>query len=262
MGRALDPPFGAHTLLRATRRAPLTRLLFRDDAYLRTCNSRVTKVDARGIGLDATVFYASSGGQPGDTGKLRLENGSVIQIVDTIRGDGPDDVIHVPGPGSPAVQPGMAIQAEIDWERRYRHMRLHTCMHLLCAAVPYSVTGGQIAADRARLDFDTQGNTLDREAVTTRLNELVASGAPVSARWITDAELAANPQLVRTMSVNPPTGQGRVRLLDVSGIDLQPCGGTHVRNTLEIGRVAILKIESKGRQNRRVVVGFAGEGGK
>jgi len=218
----------------------------------------VTHVDLRGIRLEATVFYANAGGQPGDTGRLTLEDGTVIDIVDTVKGDNPDEVVHVPSPGGAVPTPGMRVRAEIDWARRYRHMRLHTCMHLLCAAVPYPVTGGQIAADKARLDFDTQGEQLVKEAVTTRLNELIARGAPVQARWITEDELAASPQLVRTMSVKPPAGEGRVRLLEVSGIDLQPCGGTHVGNTAEIGPVAVLKIESKGRQNRRVVVGFAG----
>lgn len=238
----------------------LTQLLFRDDAYARTCQTQVTGVDARGIRLAATVFYANSGGQPGDTGRLTLGDGTVVEIVDTVKGDDPDEVVHVPAPGAPAVTPGTSVRAEIDWERRYRHMRLHTCMHLLCAAVPYPVTGGQIAADKARLDFDTQGEQLAKDAMKTRLNELIAQGAPVRARWITEEELAASPQLVRTMSVKPPGGQGRVRLLEVSGIDLQPCGGTHVGNTAEIGRVTVLKIESKGRQNRRVVVGFDSEG--
>jgi len=237
----------------------LTRLLFRDDAYARACETRVTGMDARGIRLEATVFYANAGGQPGDTGRFVLEDGTVVEIVDTFKGDDPDDVVHAPAPGSAAVTPGTRVRAEIDWERRYRHMRLHTCMHLLCAAVPYPVTGGQIAADKARLDFDTGGEPLAKETVTMRLNELIGQGAPVQARWITEAELAASPHLVRTMSVKPPAGAGRVRLLEVSGIDLQPCGGTHVRNTAEIGRVAVLKIESKGRQNRRVVVGFHGE---
>ena len=237
----------------------MTQLLFRVDAYLRACETRVVDIDARGIRLEATVFYASAGGQPGDTGKLHFEDGAVIGVIDTIKGEDPDDVIHVLAPGSPALQPGMGVRAEIDWARRYRHMRLHTCMHLLCAAVPYAVTGGQIAADKARLDFDTQGDALDKAMVAARLNELVARGAPVRARWISEAELAESPQLVRTMSVRPPSGQGHVRLLEVIGIDLQPCGGTHVGNTAEIGQVAVLKIESKGRQNRRVVIGFAGE---
>ncbi|MCL4801128.1 MAG: alanyl-tRNA editing protein [Burkholderiales bacterium] len=234
----------------------MTRLLYRDDAYLQRCETQVASVDARGIRLEATVFYAAAGGQPGDSGVLRLADGATVAIVDAIPGEAPDEVIHVPAPGVGAPAVGTPVVAEIDWPRRYRHMRLHTCMHLLCAAVPYPVTGGQIAADRARLDFDTQGEALDKDRLSARLNELVAGAHPVAPRWISEAELAANPQLVRTMSVKPPAGQGRVRLLEIDGVDLQPCGGTHVRNTSEIGRVAVLKIESKGRRNRRVVVGF------
>lgn len=235
----------------------MTRLLYRDDAYLQRCEARVTRVDERGIRLDATVFYASAGGQPGDSGVLRTARGEAIAIVDAVADDASGEVIHVPAPGGPVPAAGEPVVAELDWTRRYRHMRLHTCMHVLCAAVPYPVTGGQIAADKARLDFDTQGEPLDKDRLTARLNELVAGAHPVASRWISEAELAANPQLVRTMSVKPPSGQGRVRLLEIDGVDLQPCGGTHVRNTAEIGRVAVLKVESKGRRNRRVVVGFA-----
>jgi misacylated tRNA(Ala) deacylase len=235
----------------------MTRLLYRDDAYLKSCETTVTRVDERGIGLAATVFYPNAGGQPGDTGVLRLADGRAVPIVDTIRNEDAEGVLHVPAAGAVVPAAGTPVVAEIDWERRYRHMRLHTCMHVLCAAVPYPVTGGQIAADKARLDFDTQGETLDKDRLTARLNELIAGAHPVAPRWITEEELAANPQLVRTMSVKPPTGQGRVRLLEIDGVDLQPCGGTHVRNTSEIGRVTVLKIESKGRQNRRIVVGFA-----
>lgn len=240
----------------------MTRLLYRDDAYLQRCETRVANVDERGIRLEATVFYAAAGGQPGDCGIVRLADGVTVEIVDAVPGGAPDEVIHVPAPGvaTPALAAltaGVPVVAEIDWARRYRHMRLHTCMHLLCAAVPYPVSGGQIAADKARLDFDTEGAALDREQLGARLNELAAGAHRVAPRWISAAELAANPQLVRTMSVRPPTGQGRVRLLEIDGVDLQPCGGTHVGNTAEIGRVAVLKIESKGRRNRRVVVGFA-----
>jgi len=235
----------------------MTRLLYRDDAYLQRCETKVTRADERGIRLAATVFYPGAGGQPGDIGVLRLDDGRTLQIADTIRGEDAEDVIHVPAPGAALPAVGAAVVAEIEWERRYCHMRLHTCLHVLCAAVPYPVTGGQIAADKARLDFDTQGEALDKERLTARLNELIAGAHPVASRWITEEALAANPQLVRTMSVAPPTGQGRVRLLEIDGVDLQPCGGTHVRNTSEIGRVTVLRIESKGRQNRRVVVGFA-----
>jgi misacylated tRNA(Ala) deacylase len=234
----------------------MTELLFRDDAYLRSCNARVTAADASGIRLDRTVFYPTGGGQPGDTGVLRLASGPVITIVDTIKGALPDDVIHVPATGSAFTEPGTELVAEIDWERRYRLMRMHTCLHLLCSVIPGSVTGGQISDGRGRLDFDVPGSSLDKEAITGRLNTLIAEAHPVAPRWITEEELAAQPELVRTMSVKPPSGTGRVRLMEIAGIDLQPCGGTHLRNTAEIGPVAVKKIENKGKQNRRVILAF------
>ena len=206
------------------------------------------------------MFYPSGGGQPGDTGMLRLASGATIAIIDTVKGEGPDEVIHVPAPGAALPEPGAEVTAEIDWERRHRLMRMHTCLHLLCAVVPGAVTGGQVSDGRGRLDFNVPGASLDREAIAAGLNELIAAGHAVTPRWIGDDELAARPELVRTMSVKPPTGAGRVRLIEVSGpggaADLQPCGGTHIRNTAEIGPVAIAKIESKGRQNRRVIVAF------
>jgi misacylated tRNA(Ala) deacylase len=153
--------------------------------------------------------------------------------------------------------PGTELTAEIDWERRHRLMRMHTCLHLLCAVVPGAVTGGQVTDGRGRLDFDVPGSSLDKEAIATRLNQLIAAGHPVTPRWISDDELAAQPDLVRTMSVKPPTGSGRVRLMEIAGVDLQPCGGTHVANTAEIGPVAVAKIENKGRQNRRIIIAFA-----
>jgi len=239
----------------------MTELVFRDDAYARSCAARVTGADARGIRLDRTVFYPTGGGQPGDSGTLRLASGTTIAIVDTVKGEGPDEVIHVPATGAALPEPGTELTAELDWERRHRLMRMHTCLHLLCAVVPGAVTGGQVSDGRGRLDFDVPGSSLDREAITERLNELIAAGHPVMPRWITDEELAARPELVRTMSVKPPSGAGRVRLMEIAGpgenIDLQPCGGTHIRNTAEIGPVTIAKIENKGRQNRRVVVAFA-----
>lgn len=213
--------------------------------------------DARGIQLDATVFYFTSGGQPGDAGTLTTADGTMITIVDAIKGDAPGEVIHVPAPGSTLPAVGARVTATIDWDRRHRHMRLHTCMHLLCAAVGAPVTGGQIHGDRARLDFDLQGGQLDAAQIEARLNELVATGHAVGTRWITDEELAANPELVRTMSVRPPVGAGSVRLVDIPGVDLQACGGTHVRDTSEIGRVKVLEILSKGKRNRRVIIGFA-----
>ena len=235
-----------------------TSLLFRDDAYLRRCETTVTAADERGIRLGATVFYPAGGGQPGDTGVLRFPGGET-PIVDTVKGEGADEIVHVPAPGAPVPAPGTAVVAEIDWARRYRHMRFHTCLHLLCAAVPYPVTGGRIAADKAHLDFDLQGAAVEKEAVETKLNALIAAGHRVAPRWITDEALAASPELVRTMSVAPPLGEGRVRLLEVDGVDLQACGGTHVANTSEIGAVAVLRIRSEGKRNKRVTIGFAGE---
>jgi misacylated tRNA(Ala) deacylase len=235
-----------------------TALLFRDDAYLRCCETTVVAVDERGIRLGATVFYPAGGGQPGDTGVLRFAGGETA-IDDTVKGEGPDEVIHVPAPGASLPAPGTAVVAEIDWARRHRHMRFHTCLHLLCAAVPYPVTGGRIAADKAHLDFDLQGAAVEKEAVEAKVNALVAAGHRVAPRWITDEELAASPELVRTMSVAPPMGQGRVRLLEVDGVDLQACGGTHVANTTEIGPVTVLKVRSEGKRNKRITIGFAGE---
>jgi len=235
-----------------------TALLFRDDPYLRRCETTVTGADERGVLLAATVFYPAGGGQPGDSGTLRFAGGVAV-VADTVKGDGSDDVFHVLAPGAATPAPGTAVVAEIDWDRRHRLMRFHTCLHLLCAAVPYPVTGGRIAADKAHLDFDLQGATVEKEAVEARLNELVRAGHRVSPRWITGEELAASPELVRTLSVAPPAGEGRVRLLEVDGVDLQACGGTHVANTAEIGPVAVLKIRSEGKRNRRITIGFAGE---
>ena len=235
----------------------MTELLFRDDGYLRSCDARVTQADERGIRLDRTVFYPMGGGQPGDAGALRLPSGQSITIVDTGKGPLPDEVIHIPEPGSSLPEPGSELVAEIDWDRRYRLMRMHTCLHLLCSIVPGAVTGGQVSDGRGRLDFDVPGSSLDRQAIASRLNGLIAEGHPVGPRWITDEELAAKPELVRTMSVKPPSGMGRVRLMQISGVDLQPCGGTHVRNTAEIGPIAVTKIENKGKQNRRVILAFA-----
>jgi misacylated tRNA(Ala) deacylase len=236
----------------------MTALLFRDDAYLRKCEARVLAIDERGIRLDRTVFYPQGGGQPGDSGALRLADGTSLAIADARKGESLDEVLHIPAPGAALPSPGDSVIAEIDWQRRYRLMRMHTCLHLLSAVVPGAVTGGQIADGKGRLDFDVPGDALDRETIARRINELIAADHEALPRWISDEELAARPELVRTMSVKPPTGQGRVRLIDIAGVDLQPCGGTHLRRTGEIGPVDVLKIENKGRQNRRIVVGFAG----
>jgi misacylated tRNA(Ala) deacylase len=239
----------------------MTELLFRDDGYLRSCTARVVAVDERGIRLDRTVFYPTGGGEPGDTGVLRLASGAAIPIVDTVKGEGADEVVHVPEEGAALPEPGAEVSAEINWERRHRLMRMHSCLHLLCAVVPGAVTGGQVSDGRGRLDFDVPGAALDKPAIEARLNELIAAGLEVAPRWISEAELDAKPELVRTMSVKPPSGAGRVRVIDIAGADgstdLQPCGGTHIRNTAEIGRVVIGKIENKGRQNRRINIAFA-----
>jgi misacylated tRNA(Ala) deacylase len=236
----------------------MTELIFRDDAYAKSCAARVVAVDERGIRLDRTVFYPTGGGQPGDGGTLRLADGTTVAIVDTVKGDGADEVIHVPGPGPALPAPGDEVAVEIDWDRRHRLMRMHTCLHLLCAVVPGAVTGGSVGDGRGRLDFDVPGSSLDKGAIAAQLNKLIAEGHAVAPRWIDDAELEAHPELVRTMSVKPPSGAGKVRLLEIAGVDLQPCGGTHVRNTAEIGPVEIGKIENKGRQNRRINIAFAG----
>ena len=232
-------------------------LIFRDDAYRKSCEATVVSADENGIRLDRTVFYPMGGGQPGDRGVLRLADGSEIPIVDARKGESHEDVVHVPEEGSPLPAPGTAVEAEIDWARRHRLMRMHTCLHLLCAAVEGEVTGGQVGDGKGRLDFNLPNTQLDKEAIAATLNRLIEEDHPVVPRWIDDAELEANPQLVRTMSVKPPTGAGKVRLLEIAGVDLQPCGGTHVGQTGEIGPVRVGKIENKGRQNRRINIAFA-----
>jgi misacylated tRNA(Ala) deacylase len=234
-----------------------TELLFRDDAYLKSCEARVTAVSERGIELDRTVFYAAGGGQPGDTGWLRRADGVAVRIVDARKGDGPDTVLHLPEPGAPALAAGDAVSAEIDWERRHALMRIHTCLHVLSCVVVAPVTGGNIAADKGRLDFDIDMSLLDAQRIERELNALIERKVDTETVWITDEELDARPELVKTMSVQPPRGAGRIRLLRIPGIDLQPCGGTHVRNIGEIGPVRVLKIRSEGKRNKRVEVGFA-----
>ncbi|RJF83980.1 alanyl-tRNA editing protein [Azospirillum cavernae] len=228
--------------------------LFREDAYTQRCAATVLSVDERGVRLDRTVFYPTGGGQPGDTGFLRFDGGE-IRVADTVKGEGgADDVIHVLDPAATPPAVGAVVEAVIDWDRRHRHMRMHTALHLLCAVVPGSVTGGQIGADKSRLDFNVPAESLDKDAIAAAVNARIAADTPVTTRWITDAEMAAAPELVRTMSVKPPTGSGRVRLLNIEAVDLQPCGGTHVARTGEIGAIEVVKIENKGKQNRRVVI--------
>ena len=231
-------------------------LLFRDDPYLKSCEAKVTAVDEDGIRLDRTVFYPEGGGQPGDVGSLTLPDGSQVEIVDARKGRDHEDVVHIPTADAAALSVGDSVTAEIDWERRHRLMRMHTCLHLLCAVVEGDVTGGQISDGKGRLDFNMDEKP-DKEQLAQEINRLITENHPVTPQWITDEELQAKPDLVRTMSVKPPMGGGRVRLLNIAGVDLQPCGGTHVRETGEIGTIEVGKIESKGRQNRRINLRFA-----
>jgi misacylated tRNA(Ala) deacylase len=242
----------------------MTGALFRADAYLRSCEARVVSSGPEGIVLDRTVFYPLGGGQAGDGGTLAGVDGRVVRIAEARKSKapdaGPDDVLHVPATedaeAAARLRPGDAVVATIDWERRHRHMRLHTATHLLCALVPHPVDGCSITAGYARMDFATV-EPIDRDALQAGLDRLVAGAHPVSADWITDDELAAQPELVRTMSVAPPTGHGRVRLLRIDGVDLQPCGGTHVANTVEVGALRIAKVEKKSARTRRVTIEFA-----
>ncbi len=238
-----------------------TELLYYQDAYLRECEAVVMAAGEQGIVLDRTVFYALGGGQPGDCGRLVAADGREVQVIDTRKGPVAGQVLHLPAPGAPPLRPGDRVTAAIDWARRHSLMRMHTCLHVLSAVIPAPVTGGSVRADSGRLDFDLPNAALDRAAIEQRLNELIAGAHPVSPRWITDAELDARPELVKTMSVAPPRGAGRVRLLEIAGVDLQACGGTHVASTGEIGRVTVVKIENKGAKNRRVTVAFDAAGG-
>ncbi len=246
------------------------KTLFREDAYQRQCAATVTAVHEAdpvaaaennrpalaGVELDATVFYPTGGGQPGDTGTLTPNGGAPVHVVATVKGDGPDRIVHLLAEGETPPPVGSAVTAELDWERRYRHMRMHSALHLLSAVLPYPVTGGQIGADKGRLDFDIPEMTMEKDEIAVRLGEMIEADHAIRAEWITDDELEGNPDLVKTMMVKPPSGAGRVRLLRIEGLDLQPCGGTHVASTKEIGAVEVRKIEKKGRQNRRVVLGF------
>ncbi len=233
----------------------MTEPLFREDAYARDCEATVVAADERGIVLDRTVFYVRGGGQVGDIGVISHDGGRT-EIVDTIKGDGPDEILHVVAEGATLPPVGARVHAEIDWERRHKLMRMHSCLHLLSSVVDGAVTGGQIAPDKGRLDFNLPEGGLDKAEITGALNRLIEEGHEVAARWVSDAELEANPELVKTMSVAPPRGAGRVRLIEVAGVDLQACGGTHISHTGEIGPVRVAKIENKGRQNRRVNVVF------
>lgn len=235
-----------------------TILLFRDDAYLRETPAVVTALTPEGgVLVDRTVFYATAGGQPGDKGVLVRAGGGEVALAGAVYGPDKADVIHVPSAGSALPEVGETVTLRLDWEPRYKRMRMHTALHLLSVALPYPVTGGSIGEEDSRLDFDIPDAGLDKDAITAKLAEMIATGAAVTESWISDDELLANPGLVKTMSVKPPMGTGRVRLVKIEGLDLQPCGGTHVRNLAEIGAVQVTKIEKKGQQNRRVRLGWA-----
>jgi misacylated tRNA(Ala) deacylase len=240
--------------------ASVTQALFREDSYLKTMDARVVGVNDRGgILLDRTVFYATSGGQPGDTGLLRRADGSTIAIAATITGETKDEIIHVPAAGASLPEPGEAVTGEIDWERRLKLMRMHTACHLLTVVCPFPITGAAVSEDDSRVDFDLPDAGVTKEDVTARLMDLVQADHPVFTSWITDDELAANPSLVKSKNVRPPAGTGRIRLVGIGEggvVDSQPCGGTHVASTAEVGEIHIGKIEKKGRENRRFRLRF------
>jgi len=231
-----------------------TDCLFHDDSYLKTCEARVfTITEQGGVVLDRTVFYATSGGQPGDTGTLTTTTGVTVPILTAVYTDAAkSEIAHVPARDSPPLEVGDQVTLTIDWNARYARMRMHTALHLLSAALPYAVTGGSVGESESRLDFDIPEAGLDKDAITAKVNAMIAGNAAVFSRWISDQELEANPGLVKTMSVKPPIGTGRVRLIEIAGLDLQPCGGTHVRKIGEIGAVRVTQIEKKGKLNRRV----------
>ncbi|RWQ01859.1 alanyl-tRNA editing protein [Mesorhizobium sp.] len=237
-----------------------TDALFRDDVYLRTADAVVVAVNDRGgIILDRTIFYATSGGQPGDTGTLERVDGSLIAVAATITGETKDDIIHVPPPEQAVPEVGEPVKLALDWERRHLLMRMHTACHLLTVVCPFPITGASVSEDDSRIDFDIPDAGFTREDVTARLMELVRADHPVFVRLITDEELAANPGLVKSKNVRPPVGTGKIRLVCIgenASIDSQPCGGTHVKSTGEVGEIHIGKIEKKGRENRRFRIRF------
>jgi misacylated tRNA(Ala) deacylase len=236
----------------------MTELLFRDDAYLKTASARVVAVHERGLELDRTLFYPLGGGQPGDTGALVRGSGERIPIVDTRKGNVVDSVVHVASASTGLAEVGETVNLEIDWQRRYALMRLHTALHVMSCVVVAPVTGGNMSPDKGRLDFDIDMSLLDAAKIERETNALIARGLDTETVWITDEELEARPDLVKTMSVQPPRGAGRVRLLRIPGIDLQPCGGTHVKNIGEIGAIRVLKIRSEGKHNKRVEIALVG----
>ena len=230
----------------------MTEPLFRQDAYLKEAAAIVVSAEPRGIVLEATNFYAQGGGQPGDRGEIVKADGSSVSIVNAVYDADKRTILHVPAEGAELPAAGERVTARIDWDLRLKRMRAHTALHLLTAVLPYPVTGGSVGDGEGRLDFDSGDAVLEKGEIAQKLNALIATNALVGTRCITDEALAANPGLVKTMSVKPPTGSGRVRLVEIEGIDLQPCGGTHVARTGEIGHASVTGIEKKGKINRRV----------
>jgi misacylated tRNA(Ala) deacylase len=236
----------------------MTTPLFLQDAYLKSCEATVVAVTENGVVLDQTVFYPNGGGQPGDTGHFTLQDGpqqgAVLLVIDTRKGELPGSIVHKLGEGSVALQVGTKLIATLDWERRYKLMRVHTALHVMSCVVIAPVTGGNISTEKGRLDFDIDMSLLNAQAIEEGTNALIGQKVAVETQWITDEEMQSRPELVKTMSVKPPAGAGRVRLLSIPGIDLQPCGGTHVANIGEIGAIKVLKIKSEGKQNKRVEI--------
>ena len=231
----------------------MTLETFYENPYQKTCEATITALAKNHVELDQTIFYPEGGGQPGDTGVLVCEDGVEIRVNNTLKAEG--IIQHHTAVLPPTLKVGDKVTGKLDWERRNRHMRYHTSLHLLCAVIPHPVTGGSISEQKARLDFDMP-EPIDKGAVTAALNQLIEANHAIETRWITDQEMAANQALVRTMSVQPPMGQGKVRLVHIKGVDLQPCGGTHLASTQEIGKIRLGKVEKKGKQNRRVTLLF------
>jgi misacylated tRNA(Ala) deacylase len=238
----------------------MTQRLFLDDPTLASTAASVVASGPDGVVLDRTVFYARGGGQPGDSGVLRWDGGETA-ITEAVKGEA-EAILHLPAAGAALPPVGAVVEAAIDWQRRYAHMRMHTAMHLLCSLIKgAAVTGGSVGADKSRLDFDLP-NPPPREAIEAELNALIEADHPVRIEWVDEAVLDSDPGLVRTLSVQPPRGTGRLRLMRIgegeTAVDLQPCGGTHVARTGEIGPIRVVKIENKGKQNRRIIIAPAG----
>ena len=229
----------------------MTEELFREATYSKTADAKVFRIVDEGVILDRTIFYPEGGGQPGDIGSIRLEDGLDLVVTNTVKT--PNGILHIVNAKKSEMVTGQSVTMNIDWERRLRHMRMHTALHLLCSQVEGAVTGGAIGAQKSRLDFNIPGERPEKEELEEKMNNVIAGDHKISISWISDEELKANPDLVRTMSVRPPMGTGSIRMIRIGdNIDFQPCGGTHVKSTLEIGYIKVGKIENKGRQNRRI----------